>query len=286
MKSEKPFSIRLMACDWGASVWLIELAGRTLLFDAWLDDPYFSGPAGFFSAHRSEPALFSANSLPPVDALVLSSAEQDHAHPCTLAKLDRGIPVYARPEAARLAARLGFAQITALAPGQRAQLWNGDASLLALEGYGRNTPFVMREQATGERVCIAQHGVNARWLTKHSRSAFSGEFAPDAAGRLTDTLCIGVHTTLLRPLGLPRWVLGDAGTILPDPLESAAIVARFSPRRVLFSHATREVEQGFAVRHLLRYPSAHDDLGHAQRAFRENAPGPRIAGLPAPAAWL
>ena len=74
--------------------------------------------------------------------------------------------------------------------------------------------------------------------------------------------------------------------VLPDPLDSAAIVARLSPSRVLFSHATPEVEQGFATRHLLRYPGAHDDLGHALRAFRERAPGSSIAGLPAPAAWL
>ena len=286
MTSAKPFSIRLMPCDRGASVWLIELAGRTVLFDAWLDDPYFSGSTGFFSARRREPPLISASALPQLDAIVLSSAEQDHAHPRTLARLDRRTPVYARPEAARLAARLGFARVTALAPGQRALLFDGGASLLALAGYGRNTPFVLRESATGERVCIAQHGVNARWLAKHARSAFSSEFAADASGRLTDTLCIGVHTTVMRPLGLPAWLLGDAGTILPDPTDSAGVVARLAPRRVLFSHTTPEIEQGFAVRHLLRYPSAHDDLGHALRAFREWAPGSNIGGLPAPAAWI
>jgi hypothetical protein len=278
--------IRLMPCDRGASVWLLEIADRTILFDAWLDDPYVSGSRGFFAAQRVERPLIEAEKLPPLDAIVLSSAEQDHCHPRTLARLDPRVPVFARRAAARVAERAGFDDVTPLDAGSRAELFDGAVSLLALAGYGRNLAIVLRERASGERVCIAQHGVDERWLARHEQTAFSGELARDAEGRLVDTLCLGVHTTLLQHRWLPARLLGDAATIVPDPHDSARTIARLAPRRVLFSHCTPEAERGFAVRHLLHYPSAADDVGHAARVFAAACPGVAIEGLPAPAAWV
>jgi len=278
--------IRLMACDRGASVWLLEIAGRTILFDAWLDDPYVSGSRSFFSAQRVERPVIEAEKLPPLDAIVLSSAEQDHCHPRTLARLDPRVPVFARREAARIAERTGFRDVTPLDAGSRAELFDGAVSLLALAGYGRNLAIVLRERDFGERVCLAQHGVNERWLARHEPAAFSREFARDAAGRLVDTVCLGVHTTLLQHRWLPAWLLRDSATIVPDPRDSARTIARLAPQRVLFSHCTPEAEQGFAVRHLLHYPTAADDVGYAARVLAGACPGVAIEGLPAPAAWI
>ena len=279
-------SIRLMACDRGASVWLLEIAERTILFDAWLDDPYVSGSRAFFSAQRVERPVIEAEKLPALDAIVLSSAEQDHCHPRTLARLDPRVPVFARREAARVAERAGFREVTPLAAGSRAELFDGAVSLLALEGYGRNLAVVLRERESGERICFAQHGVNERWLARHEHAVFSRELARDAAGRLVDTLCLGVHTTLLQHRLLPSWLLGDARTIVPDPRDSARTIARLAPQRVIFSHCTPEAEQGFAVRHLLHYPTAADDVGHAARVLAGACPGVAIEGLPPAAAWL
>ncbi len=280
------FAIRLLACDQGASVWLVSIAGRTLLFDAWLDDPYISSSKHFFEGRRIEPARISADALPRLDAILLSSAEQDHAHPRTLARLDRRVPVFARREAAEVAANAGFESVTPLTPGVPQRLLDGAVSALALPGYGRNLAIVLRDDASGERVCIAQHGIEAHWLARNASSVFRWQFAPNAAGRLVDTLCLGVHTTLLRPPGIPRWLLGDAATIVPDPSESVAAIALLAPRRVLFSHCTPEAEAGFAVRHLLRYPTADDDIGHAARVLSARCPGVEIAGLPTPAVWV
>ncbi len=287
LRSEsREFAIRLLACDQGASVWLIAIAGRTLLFDAWFDDPYVSGSQRFFEGHRIEPPRVSVDTLPPLDAIVLSSAEQDHAHPRTLARLDPRVPVFARREAAQIAASAGFESVTALAPGVPQALFGGAVSALALPGYGRNLAILLRDDESGERVCIAQHGIQERWLARNASSVFRWQFAPDAAGRLVDTLCLGVHTTRLGLRGVPSWLLGDAAMIVPDPAESAAAVARLSPRRVLFSHCTPEAETGFAVRHLLSYPNADDDVGHAARVLGVSCPGVSIAGLPAPAVWV
>ena len=278
--------IRIMACDEGASVWLVAIAGRTLLFDAWLDDPYVSGSAAFFTASRLEAPTIGPDTLPPLDAIVLSSAEQDHAHPRTLARLSPRVPVFASRSAARSARRAGFQEVTPLSPGEPLALFGGAVSALALPGYGRNTAVLLRDAATGERLCIAPHGIDAAWLGAHAQRVFVGAFAPDAAGRLVDTLCLGVHTTRLSHRLLPAWLLGRAGPIVPDPADSAATVARLAPRRVLFAHCTREAEQGFAVRHLLHYPSAADDVGYAKQVLGERCSGIAIEGLAAPAAWV
>jgi hypothetical protein len=279
-------AIRLMACDDGASVWVAVIGGRTILFDAWLDDPYVSGSARFFAAQRLAAPRIRAAALPALDAIVLSSAEQDHAHPLTLAQLDTRVPVFAAPAAVRVAESAGFERVSALRPGVPCALIDGEVSALPLLGYGRNLAIVLRDDRTNERVCIAQHGIHARWLARHASEVFRWQFAASGDGRLVDTLCLGVHTTLMRPLGLPAAWLGDAGTIVPDPSDSAAAVARLAPRRVLFSHCTPESEAGFAVRHLLDYPTADDDLGHAQRVLRARCPEIAIEGLPAPAVWV
>jgi hypothetical protein len=278
--------IRLLACDAGASVWLVEIAGRTLLFDAWLDDPYVSGSPGFFTGRRLESPALGADALPALDAIVLSSAEQDHAHPRTLARLDKRVPVYARSDAARVALEAGFADVTSLPPGEAVALCGGQIEALALPGHGRNNAVVLRDVASGERVCFAPHGLDAAWLAANAERAFRDGFAPDAAGRRVDTLCLGIHTTLLGHRLLPARLLGRAHTIVPDPRDSAPSVALLAPRRVWFAHCTREQEAGFAPRHLLHYPSAADDVGHAKRTLAERLPRLAIEGLPAPAIWL
>jgi hypothetical protein len=282
-----PGAIRLMACDEGASVWLIAIGGRTILFDTWLDEPYISGSRAFFSAHRLAAPIIAADQLPALDAIVLSSAEQDHSHPRTLARLDKRVPVFAASAAVRIASAAGFECVTPLSPGTVLTLCGGEIGALAMPGYGRNLAVALCNNKSGERVCIAQHGIQQRWLARNASRAFRWwPFAPGADGCLVDTLCLGVHTTLLRPPGVPPRLLGNAGTIVPDPSESAAAIALLAPRRVLFSHCTAEAEEGFAVRHLLKYPTAADDLGYASRVLGERCPGVAIEGLPAPARWV
>ncbi len=275
-------AIELTACDLGASVWLIRIAGRTVLFDAWLDDPYVSRSPRFFEARRKHPPVITTEKLPLLDLVILSSPEQDHCHPVTLAALRRDVPVCAHHAALPLLARLGFSSVTALSPGAGAELFGGDVSLLALRGYGNNLPIVLRDNATDERLCIAQHGIHVRWLRKRARSLFAGAFSSTACGRAVDALCLGTYTTLLRPRFVPSRLLPDRGTIVPDLEESAAVVELLRPARVLFAHMTPEHEEGWAVRHLLEYPTSADPIERATRALRARAPSVRIDGLPAP----
>lgn len=96
--------------------WLIEMAGQRILLDPWLvGDLTFGNLPWFFRGTRPQP-----RSIPDrIDLILLSQGLEDHAHPPTLEKLDRQIPVVASPNAAKVVKKLGYSHITALEHGNR-----------------------------------------------------------------------------------------------------------------------------------------------------------------------
>jgi hypothetical protein len=282
---DRDFAIGVMACDVGASVWIVDIAGFTVLVDTWLEDPYFSGPVGFFSARRTQAPVIPLSELPQIDAVLLTSFEQDHTHQPTLEKLPRRALVIGPAPCTQLARELGFHRTTTLRAGERALVLEDAITLLALKGYGRNTAYVLRDNFSRERLCMAPHGIEATWFAKSEKRVLGAEFALDQHGRYVDTLCIGIHTTLLRPPHVPPRLLGSAGTIVPDPEQSADIAARLNPKRLVFGHFTREHEEGFAVRHLLQYPTGERDVEYARAVFEARCPGVFVTGAPPPARW-
>jgi L-ascorbate metabolism protein UlaG (beta-lactamase superfamily) len=282
---DRDFAIGVMACDDGASVWILDIGGFTVLVDTWLEDPYFSGPKGFFTGRRAQPPVIPLSELPDIDAVLLTSFEQDHTHQPTLERLSRRALVIGPPACAKLAKDVGFHRTISLQPGDRTLLLEDSVTLLALKGYGRNTAYVLRDNFSRERLCMAPHGIHAGWFAAHEKRVLGAEFALDHHGRYVDTLCIGIHTTLLRPPRVPPVLLGSVGTIVPDPQESAHIVSVLNPKRVVFGHFTREHEEGFAVRHLLQYPTGDRDVEHALRVFSERCPDAFVTGAPTPAKW-
>lgn len=95
--------------------WLIELAGKRILLDPWLvGDLIFANLTWLFRGSRSHDRAIPEN----LDLILLSQGIEDHAHPETLKHLDKSIPVVASPSAAKVAASLGFDQVTALHHGE------------------------------------------------------------------------------------------------------------------------------------------------------------------------
>lgn len=95
--------------------WLIEIAGKRILLDPWLvGSLMFGNAAWFFKSDRLTPREIPQN----IDLILLSQGLEDHAHPATLKKLDRQIPVIGSPSAAKLASELGYTEVTALAHGE------------------------------------------------------------------------------------------------------------------------------------------------------------------------
>ncbi|NET11348.1 MAG: MBL fold metallo-hydrolase [Symploca sp. SIO2B6] len=107
---------------YGANSWLLELGGYRVLVDPWLVGSLVFGNAPwFFKGDRHQPI----DSLPEnIDLILLSQGLPDHAHPPTLEKLDRQIPVIASPSAAKLVKSLGYSHITTLAPGETTEFAN------------------------------------------------------------------------------------------------------------------------------------------------------------------
>jgi L-ascorbate metabolism protein UlaG (beta-lactamase superfamily) len=95
--------------------WLIELAGKHILLDPWLvGNLTFGNLDWLFKGSRSQ-----ERSIPErVDVILLSQGLEDHAHPPTLQRLDKSIPIVGSPSAAKVAHQLGFTQVTALKHGE------------------------------------------------------------------------------------------------------------------------------------------------------------------------
>lgn len=95
--------------------WLIELADKRILLDPWLVGELTFGNIGWlFKGKRSSDRPIPEN----LDLILLSQGIEDHAHPETLKKLDRSIPVVASPSAAKVAQGIGFSSVRVLKHGE------------------------------------------------------------------------------------------------------------------------------------------------------------------------
>lgn len=113
--------------------WLLEMAGKTILVDPWLVDPLtFYGLPWLFQAEHKIPPVFTPQTLPPVDLILLSQGVDDHCHKPTLQQLDREIPVVACPTAARTVQQLGYIDVHPLSHWQEHTVDN--LTLVAIPG--------------------------------------------------------------------------------------------------------------------------------------------------------
>jgi L-ascorbate metabolism protein UlaG (beta-lactamase superfamily) len=109
--------------------WLIEMGGKRVLLDPWLVGPLVFGNMNWlFKGERTSPRPIPDS----IDLILLSQGLEDHAHPATLQRLDRQIPVVASPNAAKVVQGLGYTQITTLAHGETTAV--GDLEIRATPG--------------------------------------------------------------------------------------------------------------------------------------------------------
>jgi len=95
--------------------WLIEMGDKRILLDPWLVGSLsFGNLTWLFEGKENTDRPIPEN----IDLILLSQGLPDHAHPPTLEKLDRTIPVVGSPGAAKVVEKMGYTQITALAHGE------------------------------------------------------------------------------------------------------------------------------------------------------------------------
>ena len=99
----------------GHATLLLELGGATIL-----TDPNFDPKLGRILPRVSAPGI-ALESLPALDAILLTHAHADHLSFDSLERLPRNIPLFAPPVIAKWLRRLGHAHAVDLAPGRLAR---------------------------------------------------------------------------------------------------------------------------------------------------------------------
>lgn len=150
--------------------WLLELGGKRILLDPWLVGALTFGNLNWlFKGQR-----LNDRPIPnDIDLILLSQGLEDHAHPETLKKLDKSIPVVGSPGAAKVAESLGYTQVRSLQHGTTYSL-NNQVEILAVPGspIGPTTlenGYILKDLAMGNTIYYEPHGYHSQTLK---------EFAP------------------------------------------------------------------------------------------------------------
>ncbi len=219
----------LRATYGGANGWLLEFSdpasggtGLRVLVDPWLAGPLVFPPGPWLlKGELSDPLPVPES----IDLLLLSQGLADHCHPPSLELLERSIPVVASASAAAAVRRLGFQQVTALAPGEDHRF--GELCITASAG----APVPQTENGY-----LLEHPGGSLYLEPH------GFLSRDLAPRRLDAVI-----TPVIDLGLPlagAFVRGRQ--VLPQLLE------RFQPTTVLASTSGGDVRFSGVLAGLLR----------------------------------
>jgi len=147
--------------------WLIELAGKRILLDPWLvGNLTFGNLDWLFKGSRSQERLIPDH----LDLILLSQGLEDHAHPDTLKRLDKAIPVVGSPSAAKVVQQLGFTQVTTLKPGENFTL--GDLTLWATLGSPlsplvQENGYLLKAMSSGKTLYYEPHGFHPPTLKEY-----------------------------------------------------------------------------------------------------------------------
>jgi L-ascorbate metabolism protein UlaG (beta-lactamase superfamily) len=145
--------------------WLIEMAGARILLDAWLvGDLVFGNAPWFLRGFRTQSVQIPDN----LSLILLSQGLPDHAHPETLKKLDRKIPVVGSPSAVKVAQSLGFETVTALAP-SKIFVWNQQLEIRAFPGtplgpQDVGNAYVLKDLESQTTLYYEPHGFYSKTL--------------------------------------------------------------------------------------------------------------------------
>ena len=105
----------IKATYYGANGWLIEFDKTRILIDPWLNGDLTFPPGDWLIKGK----LGKEIDVPSeIDFLLLTQGQPDHAHPPTLIKIDKSIPVIASQAASKVVRQIGFTKINTLKPGE------------------------------------------------------------------------------------------------------------------------------------------------------------------------
>ena len=119
----------IKATYYGANGWLIELNRIRILIDPWLKGDLTFPPGDWLIKGE----LSKEMDIPgDIDFLLLTQGQPDHAHPPTLEKIEKDIPVIGSKAACKIVNEIGFTNVNILKPGESFKKSN--LSILATSG--------------------------------------------------------------------------------------------------------------------------------------------------------
>ena len=145
--------------------WLIEIGQCRILLDPWLVGSLVFGKLTWlFEGTKNKTHDIPEN----IDFILLSQGLEDHAHPPTLEKLDRNLPVIGSPNAGKVCEEFGYQNITTLNH-QESYIFDNKLEIKAVEGsvVGMNTVengYIIKDLATGESLYYEPHGFHSEKL--------------------------------------------------------------------------------------------------------------------------
>ncbi len=105
----------IKATYYGANGWLIDLDKTRILVDPWLNGDLTFPPGDWLIKGKLSKEIEVPSEI---DFLLLTQGQPDHAHPPTLEKIDKSIPVIASQAASKVVGQLGFNKIHTLKCGE------------------------------------------------------------------------------------------------------------------------------------------------------------------------
>ncbi len=119
----------IKATYYGANGWLIELGKKRILIDPWLNGDLTFPPGDWLIKGELQKEV----DIPKdIDFLLLTQGQPDHAHPPTLEKIHKSIPVVASEAGSKVVSKIGFNNVNSLKPGEL--YTNKSLNILATSG--------------------------------------------------------------------------------------------------------------------------------------------------------
>ncbi len=141
-----------------ANAWLWEAGSCRILVDPWLvGDLVFANVPWLVKGVRPQPVEIPPN----IDLILISQGLADHAHPETLQRLDKSIPVIASVDGAEIVNQFGYQSVTVAKHGDVQTLAGVEIRTFTGAVVGprkRENAYVVTFLSTGTRLYYEPHG--------------------------------------------------------------------------------------------------------------------------------
>jgi len=220
----------IKATYYGANGWLIELDKTRILIDPWLNGDLTFPPGDWLIKGKLAKEIDVPSNI---DFLLLTQGQPDHAHPPTLEKLNKSIPVIASQAASKVLSQLGFIKINTLKPGETFK--NNNLNIQATSGA--SVPNI-------ENGYIIDSGLDSIYIEPH------GFLDYKIKPRNIDLIITPVIDFSLPLAG--KFIKGK--TVVPD------LIKLFNPTTILASTTGGDITFTGIINNLIKVDGTVDDI--------------------------